>query len=110
MLETYASSILGLDILRGLEPCPILPLNTPAPVFMGDAAEASNVAAFSTIRTNWNALHSGDQAAYNLSLGTVWRHEKVGRIVIVFRCLREESIYNVGASLYRLAAGRWDER
>jgi hypothetical protein len=45
-----------------------------------------------------------------LSVGTVWRHEKVGRIVIVFRCLREESIYNVGASLYRLAAGRWDER
>jgi hypothetical protein len=45
-----------------------------------------------------------------LSVGTVWRHEKVGRIVMVFRCLREESIYNVGASLYRLAAGRWDER
>jgi hypothetical protein len=34
----------------------------------------------------------------------------VERIVIVFRCLREESIYNVGASLYGLAAGRWDER
>jgi hypothetical protein len=45
-----------------------------------------------------------------LSVGTVWRHEKVGRIVMVFKCLREESIYNVGASLYRLAAGRWDER
>jgi hypothetical protein len=46
----------------------------------------------------------------HLSVGTVWRHEKVGRIVMVFKCLREESIYNVGASLYRLAAGRWDER
>jgi hypothetical protein len=45
-----------------------------------------------------------------MSVGTVWRHEKVGRIVIVFRCLREKSIYNVGATLYRLAAGRWDER
>jgi hypothetical protein len=45
-----------------------------------------------------------------LSVGTVWRHEKVGRIVMVFKCLREESIYNVGASLHRLAAGRWDER
>jgi hypothetical protein len=45
-----------------------------------------------------------------LSVGTVWRHEKVGRIAMVFKCLREESIYNVGASLYRLAAGRWDER
>jgi hypothetical protein len=45
-----------------------------------------------------------------MSVGTVWRHEKVGRIAIVFRCLREESIYNVGASLYRLAADRWDER
>jgi hypothetical protein len=45
-----------------------------------------------------------------LSVGTLWRHEKVGRIVMVFKCLREESIYNVGASLYRLAAGRWDER
>jgi hypothetical protein len=30
--------------------------------------------------------------------------------VMVFKCLREESIYNVGASLHRLAAGRWDER
>jgi acyl-CoA synthetase (AMP-forming)/AMP-acid ligase II len=38
-----------------------------------------------------------------LSVGTVWRHEKVGRIVMVFKCLREESIYNVGASLHRLA-------
>jgi hypothetical protein len=46
----------------------------------------------------------------NLSVGTLWRHEKVGRIVMVSKCLREESIYNVGASLYRLAAGRWDER
>jgi hypothetical protein len=45
-----------------------------------------------------------------MSVGTVWRHEKVERIVIVFRCLRGESNYNVGASLYRLAAGRWDER
>jgi hypothetical protein len=45
-----------------------------------------------------------------MSVGTVRRHEKVGRIAIVFRCLREESIYNVGASLYRLAADRWDER
>jgi hypothetical protein len=45
-----------------------------------------------------------------VSVGTVWRHEKVGRIVMVFKCLREESIYNVGASLHRLAAGRWDER
>jgi MFS family permease len=45
-----------------------------------------------------------------VSVGTVWRHEKVGRIMIVFRCLREESIYNMGASLCRLAAGRWDER
>jgi hypothetical protein len=45
-----------------------------------------------------------------VSVGTVWRYEKVGRIVLVFRCLREESIYNVGASLYRLVAGRWDER
>jgi hypothetical protein len=35
---------------------------------------------------------------------------KVGRIVMVFRCPREGSIYNVGASLYRLTAGRWDER
>jgi hypothetical protein len=33
-----------------------------------------------------------------------------GEIVVVFKCLREESIYNMGASLYRLAAGRWDER
>jgi hypothetical protein len=46
----------------------------------------------------------------DLSVGTVWRHEKVGRIVMVFKCLREESIYDMGASLYRLAAGRWDER
>jgi hypothetical protein len=45
-----------------------------------------------------------------VSVGTVWRHEKVGRMVMVFRCLGEESIYDVGASLYRLAAGRWDER
>jgi hypothetical protein len=30
--------------------------------------------------------------------------------VMVFRCLREGTTYNVGASLYRLAAGRWDER
>jgi hypothetical protein len=29
---------------------------------------------------------------------------------MVFMCLCEGSIYNVGASLYRLAAGRWDER
>jgi hypothetical protein len=35
---------------------------------------------------------------------------KWGEIVIVFKCLREGSVYNVGASLYRLAAGRWDER
>ncbi|KAI2484857.1 Retrovirus pol polyprotein from transposon tnt 1-94 [Pyrenophora tritici-repentis] len=48
MLETYASSILGLDILRGLEPCPILPLNTPTPVFTGDATDATAVAAFTT--------------------------------------------------------------
>jgi hypothetical protein len=45
-----------------------------------------------------------------VSVGTLWRYEKVGRIVVVFKFLREESIYNVGASLYRLAAGRWDER
>jgi hypothetical protein len=35
---------------------------------------------------------------------------KWGEIVMVFKCLREESIYNVGASLYRQAAGRWDQR
>jgi hypothetical protein len=34
-----------------------------------------------------------------LSVGTVWRHEKVGRIVMAFRCLPGGSIYNVGASL-----------
>jgi hypothetical protein len=45
-----------------------------------------------------------------MSVGTLWRHEKVGRIVMVFKCLREGSIYNVGASLYRLATGSWDER
>jgi hypothetical protein len=49
-------------------------------------------------------------SAAKVSVGAVWRHEKVERIVIVFRCLHEESIYNVGASFYRLAAGRWDER
>jgi hypothetical protein len=38
-----------------------------------------------------------------VSLGTVWRHQKVGRIVMVFRCLREGSIYNVGASLNGVA-------
>ncbi|KAI2486669.1 hypothetical protein Ptr902_00802 [Pyrenophora tritici-repentis] len=65
MLEAYASSILGLDILRGLEPCPILPLNTPTPVFTGDATDATAVAAFTTTRTNWKALHSGEQAAYD---------------------------------------------
>ncbi|KAI1666495.1 hypothetical protein L13192_08739 [Pyrenophora tritici-repentis] len=65
MLETYASSILGLDILRGLEPCPILPLNTPTPVFTGDATDATAVAAFTTTRTNWKALHGGEQAAYD---------------------------------------------
>jgi hypothetical protein len=48
-----------------------------------------------------------DQSSHAVvSDGTVWRHEKVGRIVLVFRCLREGSIYDVGASLYRLAAGR----
>jgi hypothetical protein len=56
------------------------------------------------------SLPTSRQTPLNVSVGTVWRHEKVGRIVMVFRCLREESIYNVGASLYRLAAGRWDER
>jgi hypothetical protein len=30
--------------------------------------------------------------------------------VMAFRCLPEGSIYNVGASLYRLAVGKWDER
>jgi hypothetical protein len=29
---------------------------------------------------------------------------------MVFKCLREESIYNVGASLYRLASSRCNER
>ncbi|KAI1669650.1 hypothetical protein L13192_07109 [Pyrenophora tritici-repentis] len=48
MLETYASSILGLDILRGLELYPIFPLNTPTPVFTGDATDATAVAAFTT--------------------------------------------------------------
>jgi hypothetical protein len=38
-----------------------------------------------------------------LSVGTVQRHEKVGIIVLVFRCLREGFIYNVSASIYTLA-------
>jgi hypothetical protein len=38
-----------------------------------------------------------------LSVGTVWRPEEVVRIVLVFRCLRERSIYNVGASLNGVA-------
>jgi hypothetical protein len=29
---------------------------------------------------------------------------------MVFKYLREESIYDKGANLYRLAAGSWDER
>jgi hypothetical protein len=36
-------------------------------------------------------------------VGTVWRHMKVGRIVMIFGCLRERSIYNVSASLNGVA-------
>jgi hypothetical protein len=49
-----------------------------------------------------NLLHDKMEAVYpslsinDMSVGTVWRHEKVGRIVMVFRCLRERIYLQCG--------------
>jgi hypothetical protein len=68
----------------------------------------SSMAIRNTLKTGRYNGRINDSSSLSLSVGTVCRHEKVGRIVLVSGCLREGSMYNVGTSLYRLAAGRWD--
>lgn len=67
-LKIYASSIRGLYVLQGNEPCPNLPSLIPEPKFLGSRMDPEVSTAFAKDHRKWKTRHREELAAFEVAL------------------------------------------